>query len=150
MLSFGRSLTGSLRLVGHGGRLAKANWLHLSACNAVIKHARNENGYFKEIYSDDLQFPELDALFKRKRIVEDQSIVSFNHVVNTAEITNSNLIPYFQQFTEKLKDKEIASLIYVLNRLRQVKSKTMSNSVHHLLSFIDQSRRFCCRTFNSF
>ena len=140
MLAFGRSLANSLRLAGQGGRLARANWLHLTASTAAVKHARNENGYFKEIYSDDLQFPELDALFKRKRIDEDQSIVSFNNVVNTAEITNSNLIPYFQQFTEKLKEKEIVSLIYILNRLREIKCKTMSNSVHFLLSFIDQSR----------
>lgn len=141
MLSFGRSLAGSLRLVGHLCRAGdRTNRLHLSAYNAVVMHARHENGYFKEIYSEDLQFPELESLFKSRRIVEDQNIVSFNNVVNTAEITNSNLIPYFNQFTEKLKEKDVVSLIYVLNRLREIKFKSMSNSVHHLLSFIDQSK----------
>ena len=140
MISFGRSLAGSLRLAaGSACQAGRAKWLHLTSYNAAVKHARNENGYFKEIYSGDLQFPELDALFKSKRIVEDQSIASFNNVVNTAEITNSNLIPYFQQFIEKLKEKDVVSLIYVLNRLRQIKCNSMSNSVYNLLSFIDQS-----------
>lgn len=137
MLSFGKSL----RLIGRNCRLVRASSFHLSAYNAAIKHARNENGYFKEIYSGDLQFPELEPLFRSKKIVEDQSIASFNNVVNTAEITSSDLVPYFKSFTEKLKEKDVDSLIYVLNRLRESKFRTMGGSVYEMISIIDHGKR---------
>lgn len=113
----------------------------MSAYNAVVMHARNENGYFKEIYSDDLRFPELEPLFKSERIVQDQSIASFDNVVRTAEITSSDLVPYFRSFTEKLKQKDVDSLIYVLNRLRESKCRAIGGSIYEMISFIDQGKR---------
>lgn len=134
------SLKYSSRLVRLNCQLNKWNLLHSSSLNRVQVEYRNENVYYKQIYSDDLQFQRLEPLLKTKKVVEDQNLVSFKNVINTAEITNSNLIPYFKEFISNLKNKDNDSLIFILNRLRQSKFKFMSPSVHNLILFIDQSK----------
>lgn len=121
--------------------LNRLQQLHRTKPNQAVKHVRNENCYFKKIYSDDLQFQRLEPLINSKRIVEDEKLSSFDNLVNTTEISNNKLIPFFREFTNSLKNKDVDSLIFVLNRLRESKFKIMNTTIHHLISVIDESKR---------
>lgn len=114
--------------------------LQTSSSRNGLKHARNENCYFKKIYSEDLQFQRLEPIITNKKIVEDEKMSSFDNLVRTSEISNNKLVPFFKNFTDNLKGKDFDSLIFVLNRLRESKFKSMNSSIHYLISFLDQSK----------